>query len=104
MSTTGATIAWTAVTAIGFMSPAYEASARQGRTAEGALPIRTASRLNAVGLLIMHDFRLLFTAYPRDLAGDPLGPSRFAPGTPYWLALIAMGARLAARNPGRAEA
>jgi hypothetical protein len=52
----------------------------------------------------MHDFRLLFTAYPRDLAGDPLGPSRFAPGTPYWLAFIAMGARLAARNPGRAEA
>jgi len=30
MSTTGATIAWTAVTAIGFISPAYESSA--GRT------------------------------------------------------------------------
>jgi hypothetical protein len=27
MSTTGATIAWTAVTAIGFISPAYESSA-----------------------------------------------------------------------------
>ena len=27
MSTTGATIAWTAVTAIGFISPAYERSA-----------------------------------------------------------------------------
>jgi len=29
MSTTGATIAWIAVTAIGFISPAYESSARQ---------------------------------------------------------------------------
>ena len=29
MSTTGATIAWTAVTAIGFISPAYESSAGQ---------------------------------------------------------------------------
>jgi hypothetical protein len=29
MSTTGATIAWIAVTAIGFISPAYESSAGQ---------------------------------------------------------------------------
>ena len=50
----------------------------------------------AIGLLIMHDFGLLVTAYPRDLDGSPLGPSRFDPGTPYWQALIAAGGELAA--------
>jgi len=49
----------------------------------------------AIGYLIMVDFGLLFTAYPSDAAGDPLGPSRWAPGTPYWQALIAMGGQLA---------
>lgn len=49
----------------------------------------------AIGVLIMHDFGLLFTAYPKDLDGSPLGPSRFAPATPYWQALIATGGQLA---------
>jgi hypothetical protein len=49
----------------------------------------------AIGLLIMHDFGLLFTTYPRDLDGSPLGPSRFDPGAPYWQALIAAGGELA---------
>jgi hypothetical protein len=49
----------------------------------------------AVGLVILRDFRQLFTAYPRDLDGTPLGPSRFAPGAPYWQALIALGGQLA---------
>jgi len=49
----------------------------------------------AIGYLIMVDFGLLFTAYPSDGAGDPLGPSRWAPGAPYWQALIAMGGQLA---------
>jgi hypothetical protein len=49
----------------------------------------------AIGLLTMHDFGLLFTAYPRDLDGSPLGPSRFDPGAPYWQALIATGGELA---------
>ena len=42
-----------------------------------------------IGRLILHDFDLLLTAFPRDLDGTPLGPSRFAPGAPYWQALIA---------------
>lgn len=49
----------------------------------------------AIGAVIMHDFGLLFTAYPQDLDGSPLGPSRFAPDTPYWQALIAAGGQLA---------
>jgi hypothetical protein len=49
----------------------------------------------AIGYVIMHDYGLLLTAYPRDLDGSPLGPSRFAPGTPYWQALIAAGGQLA---------
>ncbi len=49
----------------------------------------------AIGFLILHDFHLLFTAYPRDEAGDPLGPSRWAPGGPYWQALVAAGGELA---------
>jgi hypothetical protein len=48
-----------------------------------------------IGLLIMHDFGLLSTSYPRDLDGSPLGPSRFDPGAPYWQALIAAGGELA---------
>ena len=49
----------------------------------------------AVGLLIIHDYRLLFSAYPTDIAGEPLGPSRWAPGGPYWLALVAAAGELA---------
>jgi hypothetical protein len=49
----------------------------------------------AVGFLILHDYHLLFTAYPRDIAGEPLGPSRWAPGRPYWLALVTAGGELA---------
>jgi hypothetical protein len=49
----------------------------------------------AIGLLTMHGFGLLFTAYPRALDGSPLGPSRFDPGAPYWRALIAAGGQLA---------
>jgi hypothetical protein len=49
----------------------------------------------AIGVVIMHDFGLLFTAYPRDLDGSPLGPSRFAPDTPYWQALIGASGQLA---------
>jgi len=50
----------------------------------------------AIGYVIMRDCRLLFSSYPRDLDGSPLGPSRFAPGRPYWRALIAAGGQLAA--------
>jgi hypothetical protein len=49
----------------------------------------------AIGFLILHDFHLLFTAYPSDESGDPLGPSRWAPGGPYWPALAAAGGELA---------
>jgi hypothetical protein len=47
------------------------------------------------GFLIMHGYRLLFSAYPTDSAGEPLGPSRWTPGGPYWLALAAAGGELA---------
>jgi hypothetical protein len=50
----------------------------------------------AIGVVIMHDFGLLFTTYPQGLDGSPLGPSRFAPDVPYWQALIAAGGQLAA--------
>ncbi len=49
----------------------------------------------AVGFLIMHDYRLLFSAYPTDSSGEPLGSSRWAPGGPYWLALATAGGELA---------
>lgn len=49
----------------------------------------------AIGFLIMHGYRLLFSAYPADSAGEPLGPSRWAPGGPYWLALVAAAGELA---------
>jgi hypothetical protein len=49
----------------------------------------------AVGFLIIHDYRLLFSVYPTDIAGEPLGPSRWAPGGPYWLALVAAAGELA---------
>jgi hypothetical protein len=49
----------------------------------------------ATGFLIMHGYRLLFSAYPTDIAGEPLGPSRWAPDRPYWLALVAAGGELA---------
>jgi hypothetical protein len=52
----------------------------------------------AIGFLIIHDFRLLLTAYPVDLDGSPLGPSRFAPGAPYWQALMAACGELAVGN------
>jgi hypothetical protein len=43
----------------------------------------------AIGYVIWHDYLLLFTAYPADLDGTPLGPSRWAPGGPFWQALVA---------------
>jgi hypothetical protein len=49
----------------------------------------------AIGFLILHDFHLLFTAYPSDDAGDALGPSRWDPGGPYWPSLAAAGGELA---------
>jgi hypothetical protein len=49
----------------------------------------------AIGFLIMHGYRLLFSAYPADSAGEPLGPSRWAPGGPYWPALVAAAGELA---------
>ncbi len=47
------------------------------------------------GFLVMHGYRLLFLAYPTDTAGEPLGPSRWAPAGPYWLALAAAVGELA---------
>ena len=49
----------------------------------------------AIGFLVMHGYRLLFSAAPLDLDGTPLGPSRWAPAGPYWLALVAAGGELA---------
>jgi hypothetical protein len=49
----------------------------------------------AIGYAIMHDFALLFNAHASYPDGTPVGPSRFAPGTPYWQALIALGGQLA---------
>jgi hypothetical protein len=50
----------------------------------------------AVGFLIIRDYRLLFSAYPADpFSGEALGPSRWAPGGPYWPALVAAGGELA---------
>lgn len=49
----------------------------------------------AIGYVITNEYGLLFTAYPKDLDGSPLGPSRWAPGTPYWQALMAAGGQLA---------
>lgn len=43
----------------------------------------------AISYVIFHDYRLLFTAYPQDDSGSPLGPSRWVPGSPYWQALAA---------------
>jgi hypothetical protein len=48
-----------------------------------------------IGFLVMHGYRLLFSAAPLDLDGTPLGPSRWAPAGPYWLALVAAGSELA---------
>jgi len=61
--------------------------------AVGWLIVPTASA--AIGRVILHDFLLLLTAFPRDTDGTPLGPSRFAPGAPYWQALIAASGQLA---------
>lgn len=36
----------------------------------------------AIGFRIIHDYRLLLSAYPHDYAGEPLGPSRWAPARP----------------------
>src|SRR5690242_15370262 len=49
----------------------------------------------AFGFLVMHGYRLLFSAAPLDLDRTPLGPSRWAPAGPYWLALVAAGGELA---------
>lgn len=49
----------------------------------------------AVGFLIIHDYRLLFRASPLGPDGSELGPSCWAPGTPYWQALFAAGGQLA---------
>jgi hypothetical protein len=49
----------------------------------------------AIGYVIVHGYGLLFSAYPKDLDGSALGPSRWAPGTPYWQALLAMAGQLA---------
>jgi hypothetical protein len=50
---------------------------------------------SAIGYLISNDYALLFSAYPQDIDGSPLGPSRWAPSTPYWQALFAVGGQLA---------
>jgi hypothetical protein len=49
----------------------------------------------AIGHVILLDFALLFNAYPAAGDGSALGPSRWAPGAPYWQALFAMGGQLA---------
>lgn len=50
----------------------------------------------AIGYVIMHGYGLLwFAPYPEDLDGSPLGPSRWAPGAPYWPTLIAAVGQLA---------
>jgi hypothetical protein len=49
----------------------------------------------AVGYLIIHDYRLLFRAAPIGPDGSESGPSRWAPGAPYWQALFAAGGQLA---------
>src|SRR5262249_35841457 len=48
----------------------------------------------AVGRVILDEFGLLFSSYPKDFDGSPLGPSRWAPATPYWHALIVAGGQL----------
>jgi hypothetical protein len=49
----------------------------------------------AAGYVTTNEYGRLFTAYPKDLDGSALGPSRWAPGTPYWQALIVAGGQLA---------
>ena len=49
----------------------------------------------AAGFLVIHGYRLLFSAYPTDIAGEPLGPSHWAPASPYWPALVAAAGELA---------
>jgi hypothetical protein len=49
----------------------------------------------ATGYLIFGYYSLLFTSYTPDLDGTPLGDSRFAPATPFWPALLAVGGQLA---------
>lgn len=63
------------------------------RFAGGWLGVLAASM--AVGFEVLRVFDLLFTAYKRDLDGSPLGDSRFAPGAPYWPALLTAGGQLA---------
>jgi hypothetical protein len=57
------------------------------RSAAGWLVMLAADA--ALGFLILHGYRLLFSA------GEPLGPSRWAPAGPYWPALVAAGGELA---------
>jgi hypothetical protein len=49
----------------------------------------------STGYLILHGYRLLATASPKLPDGTPLGPSRWAPGSPYWPSLIAAAGQLA---------
>ena len=51
----------------------------------------------AIGYVIHHDYLLLFRSYPvcPDGSGDACGPSRWAPGAPYWQAVAATFAQLA---------
>jgi hypothetical protein len=57
--------------------------------------IGTLAAGTAIGYVIWHDYRLLLTAYPKDLDGTALGPSRWVPGAPYWQALVATLGQLA---------
>jgi hypothetical protein len=50
---------------------------------------------SAIGYVVFHGYRLLLTSYPRDFDGTALGPSRWAPGSPYWQALAATIGQLA---------
>lgn len=69
------------------------AAHRKWRSAAAWLGVLAAG--TAIGTVIVHDYGLLFSAYPQDLDGSPLGPSRWAPGTPYWQDLIAAAGELA---------
>jgi hypothetical protein len=51
----------------------------------------------AIGYVIHHDYLLLFRSYPvcTDGSGDACGSSRWAPGAPYWQAVVATLGQLA---------
>jgi hypothetical protein len=50
---------------------------------------------SAIGYVVFHGYRLLLMSYPKDFDGTALGPSRWAPGSPYWQALAATIGQLA---------